>query len=134
MFIYIYIYDIGFCDICVYSDISNICYLMYLIYVGVWKKNREFSWWSLLLLYSRRGHVTNESATLKADRHGTESPDSIAAIAHPHPHSACDVDDSLLNFGWQVEPFLHAAMLWHRVLAKGCQAHSGAQLPAAFGS
>ena len=63
---YIYIYNIGFCDICVYCDISNICYSIYLIYVGVWKKNREFSWWSLLLLYSRRGHVTNESATLKA--------------------------------------------------------------------
>ena len=26
----------------------------------------------------------------------------------------------------QVESFLHLAMLWHRVLAKGCQAHPGA--------
>lgn len=41
MFIYIYTHNIGFCDICVYSDISNICYLMYLIYVGAWKKKQK---------------------------------------------------------------------------------------------
>ena len=42
MFIYIYIYIIlDSSDICVYSDISNICYLMYLIYVGIWKKKQR---------------------------------------------------------------------------------------------